>query len=229
MILMRLGALFSGGKDSCLAIHKAWKIHEISCLISLIPKCEESYMFHFPNIWVTRFQAEAMNLPIIQVETSGKKDEELEDLTRALKLAVERFGIRGVVTGAIRSTYQASRIQKVCNKLKLWCFNPLWLKDQVELLNEIVDEGFKVIISSVSAYPLDESFLGKVINEDIIRRLVDFWRKYDLNVAGEGGEIETTVLDAPLFKKRIEITDYEIQYKGNSGIFKIKGLRLIDK
>ena len=186
-------------------------------------------MFHFPNIWVTKFQAEAMNLPIIQVETSGRKDEELEDLTGALKLAVERFGIRGIVTGAIRSTYQASRIQKVCNKLGLWCFNPLWLRDQVELLNELVNEGFKVIVSSVSAYPLDESFLGKVINEDIVRRLVDFWRKYDLNVAGEGGEMETTVLDAPLFKKRIEITDYEIQYRGNSGIFKIKGLRLIDK
>jgi len=226
---MKLGALFSGGKDSCLAIHKAWGIHEITCLISLIPKCEESYMFHFPNVWITRYQAEAIGLPIIQMETSGKRDGEIKDLIEAIKLAMKKFRIEGILTGAIRSTYQASRIQRICDKLDLWCFNPLWLKDQVELLNEIVNEGFEVIISGVYAYPLDESFLGKIINKQIIERLVGLWEKYDLNVAGEGGEIETTVLDAPLFKKRIEIVDYEAHYRDNSGIFKIKGLRLMDK
>ncbi len=226
---MRLGALFSGGKDSCLAIHKAWGIHEIACLISLIPRCEESYMFHFPNVWVTRFQAEAIGLPIIQMETSGRRNEEVEDLSKALKLAMKEFGIEGVLTGAIRSTYQATRIQRTCNRLQLWCFNPLWLMDQAELLNEIIDREFKVLISGVFAYPLDESFLGRIIDEHIIKRLVELWRRYGLNIAGEGGEIETTVLDAPLFKKRIEITDYEVQYKDNSGVFRIKGLRLIDK
>jgi uncharacterized protein (TIGR00290 family) len=101
--------------------------------------------------------------------------------------------------------------------------------DQAELLNEIIDREFKVLISGVFAYPLDESFLGRIIDEHIIIRLVELWRRYGLNIAGEGGEIETTVLDAPLFKKRIEITDYEVQYKDNSGVFRIKGLRLIDK
>ena len=226
---MKLGALFSGGKDSCLAIHKAWNFHEVACLISLLPKGEESYMFHFPNAWVTKFQAEAMGLPIIQRETSGRKGRELADLTRALKLAVEKFRIEGVLTGALRSTYQASRIQKVCDKIGLWCFNPLWLKDPLELLNEVVSGGFRVMISGVFAYPLDKSFLGKIIDAKIIKKLRDLGRRYDLNVAGEGGEIETTVLDAPSFKKRLEIVDYEIQYRDYSGIFKIKDLRLIDK
>jgi ABC transporter with metal-binding/Fe-S-binding domain ATP-binding protein len=226
---MRLGALFSGGKDSCLAIHKAWGVHEIACLISLIPRCEESYMFHFPNVWVTRFQAEAIGLPIIQMETSGRRNEEVEDLSKALKLAMKEFGIERVLTGAIRSTYQATRIQRTCNRLQLWCFNPLWLKDQEELLCEILEKGFKAIISGVFAYPLNRSFLGRFIDADLVSELVDLWRKYGISIAGEGGEIETTVLDAPFFKKRIEVIDYEIQYKNNSGIFRIKSLRLIDK
>lgn len=226
---MKLGALFSGGKDSCLAIYKARRFHEIACLVSLIPKSEESRIFHFPNVWVTKFQAEAMELPIIQMETGDNSHEELADLSRALKLAMRKFGIEGVVTGAIRSTYQASKIQKVCCKLGLWCFNPLWLEDQEELLREVLKEGFKTIISGVFAYPLDRSFLGRIIDAELVKELVNLWIKYGINIAGEGGEIETTVLDAPFFKKRIEVADYEIQYKDNSGIFRIKSLRLIGK
>ncbi|TRO53705.1 TIGR00289 family protein, partial [Candidatus Bathyarchaeota archaeon] len=45
----------------------------------------------------------------------------------------------------------------------------------------------------------------------------------------EGGEIETTVLDAPLFKKKIEILDSEMEAKGNSGVFRIKKARLTGK
>ncbi|MEM2341216.1 MAG: diphthine--ammonia ligase [Candidatus Bathyarchaeia archaeon] len=226
---MRLGALFSGGKDSCLAIHKAQAFHRVVCLISLVPKSEESLLFHFPNVWVTKFQAEAMNLPIIQVETEIGEDRELASLIKALKLAIKRFKIEGVITGAIRSTYQASRFQKICDRLGLWCFNPLWLKSQEELLREVIDSGFDTIISGVFAYPLDRSFLGRRLDANLLRELLDLWRKYGISIAGEGGEIETTVLDAPIFKKRIEVTDYEIYYKGDSGIFKIKYLRLVDK
>ncbi|MEM1507038.1 MAG: diphthine--ammonia ligase [Candidatus Bathyarchaeia archaeon] len=226
---MRLGALFSGGKDSCLAIYKALKFHEVRCLVSLIPKSEESRLFHYPNVWVTKYQAEAMGLPIIQVETGDSEAEGILSLRKALSLAIKTFRIEGVVTGAIRSMYQASRFQKACAELGLWCFNPLWLMDQNELLNEIIGQGFHVIISGIFAYPLDESFLGKTIDHEVVRKIMALQEKYGVSAAGEGGEIETTVLDAPFFRKRIEVVDYEIQYRDYSGIFRIKGLRLIDK
>jgi len=50
-----------------------------------------------------------------------------------------------------------------------------------------------------------------------------------LSPSGEGGEIETTVLDAPLFKKKIDVLDYSIEAKGNSGVFRIKQARLVSK
>ncbi|MEM2112476.1 MAG: diphthine--ammonia ligase, partial [Candidatus Bathyarchaeia archaeon] len=178
---------------------------------------------------LTKIQAEAIGLPLIQEITYGEKEKELEDLKRALKLSEKRFKIEGVVTGAIRSIYQASRIQSICLALDLWCFNPLWLKDPVELLNELIENGFKVVISGVFAFPLDRTFLGEIIDSDVIKKLEEFREKYALNPAGEGGEMETTVLDAPFFKKRIEILDYEIFCQNNSGVFKIKNLRLIDK
>jgi len=226
---MKLGVLFSGGKDSTLALHKAAEKQEVTCLITLVSENKESYMFHTPNINVTALQAEALGLPLIRKATAGKPEEELKDLEEAIAQAITDFKIEGVVTGAVESVYQAARIQQICNRLGVWCVNPLWKKNQKALLDEIVALGFKAIISGVFAYPLDRKWLGKQINEEMIAQLVALSEEYGLSPSGEGGEIETTVLDAPLFKKKIEVLAFEVDAKGNSGIFKIKQARLTEK
>jgi len=228
-ILMRVGVLFSGGKDSSLAFLKAMRKEEVVCLISLISENPESFMFHTPNVDLTEMQAEAIGLPIIIKRTKGRKEEELEDLKDAVLDAVRKYAIEGVVTGAVASVYQASRVQRICNDLKLKCFNPLWLKDQVEILEDVVKEGLEVIISGVFAYPFDESWLGRKIDKDVIETLKEFKEKYEINPAGEGGEIETTVLDAPFFRKRIVVEESETHFKDNAGVFVIKRAELIDK
>ena len=226
---MRLGVLFSGGKDSTLALHYGAKREEIVCLITLLSKNKESYMFHTPNIDITELQAEALGLPQIEKITEGKKEEELKDLQDAIADAKRKHQIEGVITGAIESVYQAQRVQQICNKLDIWCFNPLWKHDQKALLEELLERRFEVIISGVFAYPLDEKWLGKLIDAKIIERLVDLQKKYGISPSGEGGEIETTVLDSPLFKKRIEILDFSTEAKNNTGFFKIKRAQLIPK
>jgi diphthine-ammonia ligase len=226
---MKLGVLFSGGKDSTLALHKAAENDEVVCLITLVSKNPESYMFHTPNIGVTALQAEDLGLPLITKETEGKREEELADLEEAIAEAARQFHIEGIVTGAVESVYQSTRIQRICDRLKLRCINPLWKKNQKELLEELVDKGFKVIISGVFAYPLDESWLGKEIDKERIEMLVSLQKKFGLSPSGEGGEIETTVLDAPMFRKKIEILDGKVEAKGNSGVFIIKQARLATK
>jgi len=226
---MRLGVLFSGGKDSTLALHYAKEKEEVACLITLLSENKESYMFHTPNIDVTALQAEALALPQIAKTTRGEKEKELIDLEEVIADAARKFQIQGVVTGAVESVYQAERIQRICNKLDLWCFNPLWKHDQKALLEELLEKRFRVVISGVFAYPLDETWLGKEIDAQMIAKLVNLQRKYSISPSGEGGEIETTVLDAPEFKKKIEILDHAIVAKGNSGVFKIKRARLVEK
>jgi len=227
--MMRLGVLFSGGKDSTLALHKAAKNEEIVCLITLVSKNKESYMFHTPNIDMTALQAEALGLPLIKKVTEGKPEEELKDLEEAIAQAVKRFKIEGVVTGAVESVYQSKRIQSICDRLNISCINPLWKKNQQALLEELVAEGFKVIISGVFAYPLDKSWLGKEIDKELIERLVLLGKEFGLSISGEGGEIETTVLDAPLFKKKIEVLDFAVEAQCNSGVFIIKRAWLVSK
>ncbi len=72
---VRLGVLWSGGKDSAFA---AWTMmkqnYEIGCLISLKSKNDDSYMFHTPNIDLVELHAQAMNKSIIIQETAGEKE-----------------------------------------------------------------------------------------------------------------------------------------------------------
>jgi ABC transporter with metal-binding/Fe-S-binding domain ATP-binding protein len=226
---MRVGVLFSGGKDSCLALQKSMSLHDVVCLISVISRSEESYMFHVPNIWVTAKQAEAIGLPLVRRETRGEKEKELRDLKEAIEAAKADFGLEGVVTGAVKSVYQSTRVQRICRQLGLWCFNPLWLKDEIELLREVVENKYEAIISGVFAFPLDAKFLGKCLDNDMIQKLQRLKDEYGLSPAGEGGEIETTVLDAPFFKRRMEILDFNISYRDYEGVFRIKDVRLVEK
>jgi ABC transporter with metal-binding/Fe-S-binding domain ATP-binding protein len=226
---MRLGVLFSGGKDSTLALHLSAEKEEVVCLITVVSKNKESYMFHTPNIDLTTLQAQALGLPLVSVVTEGEKEEELADLEAAIAEAKEKFEIEGVVTGAVESVYQTSRVQRICNHLDIWSFNPLWKHDQQILLKTLVAKNFCVVISGVFAYPLDEKWLGVRIDPLVISRLVQYQGQYGISPSGEGGEIETTVLDAPMFKQKIEIVDYTTEANGNCGNFIIKKAKLVPK
>ena len=226
---MKIAALYSGGKDSTLALFKTMKEHKVCCLITLIPKTDESYMFHFPNIELTKLQAKCMELPIITKVTKGEKEKELEDLEEAIREAIEKFGIEGIVCGAVKSNYQYQRIKRICEKLNLNLIAPLWQEDEEKILKDIVKENFEVIITGIAAYPLTKELLGKKIDEKLIKFLKTLKEKYQISLVGEGGEFETLVLDAPFFKKRIVIEDFEIAYKNYRGFLLVKKASLIQK
>ncbi len=226
---MKLGVLFSGGKDSVFAMYKAMQKHEIVCLISLISSNKESFMFHTPNVELTQMQADALETTLIRKETKGEKENELEDLKDAIFKAKKEYKIEGIVTGAIESVYQATRIQKICDELDVWCFNPLWQADQLEHLDELIKSGFKVIISAVLAEPFTKKWLGREIDEKAVKELDKLHKSHKINPAGEGGEFETFVLDGPMFKKKIQIEEFDIDFKNNSGIYEIKKAKLAEK
>ena len=220
---MKLAVLFSGGKDSTFAAFLAKKEgYEISCLISILSENKESFMFHTPSVSLTQFQAKEMNFPIILKKTKGKKEEELTDLKKAIKEAKAKYKIEGIVTGAVESIYQASRIQKICDKFSLECFNPLWQKNQIELLNDLIKNKFEIIITGVFAYPLKKEWLEKKIDRQFINQIKELNKKYKIAPAGEGGEFETFVLDCPLFKHGLKIKNKKIHGDKNSWSMEIE-------
>ena len=214
---MKCAVLFSGGKDSAYAAYIAKKSgHEISCLISIFSENPKSYMFHTPSITKVKKQAEVMKIPLIVQRTKGEKEKELVDLENAIKKAIEKYGIEGIVTGAIASVYQASRVQKICDKLDLECFNPLWQKNPEEYWDELLKNGFEIIIIGVSAEGMGPELLGQKIDRKMLNKLKEIERKFRIHLAFEGGEAETFVLNCPLFTKKLKIIDKQIIGKRNA-------------
>ncbi|MCK9595940.1 diphthine--ammonia ligase [Candidatus Pacearchaeota archaeon] len=214
---MKAAILFSGGKDSTYAAYLAKQAgYELTCLISVFSKNKESYMFHTPSIEQTKYQAEVMNFPLVITETEGIKEEELNDLRNIIREVKDKYQIDTIVTGALHSDYQASRIQEICDRLNLKCFNPLWHKDEISYLEELIKAKFKIIIIGVFAYPLNQSWLGRTINKDFVTEVKKLKEEYKIHAAGEGGEFETFVLNCPLFKKELKVKSFKDTNEGEN-------------
>ena len=154
--------------------------------------------------------------PIIIEKTKGEKEIELKDLEKAIKKAKEKYEIEAIVTGAVASVYQSSRVQKICDELNLQCINPLWQRDQFELLQEVIKLNFDVIIIGVFAYGLDD-FIGRKVDRKFIDDIKILNEKYKISPCGEGGEFESFVLDADFFKKKLKIEKSHVEKDKEGG------------
>lgn len=223
---MNVAALFSGGKDSTYAIYLAqqrgW---DVSRLITLVPTKGESHMFHIPNIGLCAMLAEAMGIEHAAFDTMGEEEKEMEDLRKALG----GLGVEGIITGAIASDYQATRIDRLCHELGMRSYSPLWRWKQADVLNGILSAGFKVMIVGVYADGMGKEWLGRELDAAALSELDALAAKNRMNVSGEGGEFETLVLDGPNFSQRLEIEESETVWHGTNGEYLVKKARLVPK
>jgi len=209
-------SLISGGKDSVYATYLAIKSGiNVVYGINVIPKRDDSYMFHYPNAHLAPVITEAIGLKPVILEVSGEKEREVTELRDFLR----DLHVHGIIAGALASRYQKERLERICKELNIELYAPLWGRDPIEHLKDIISAGFKVIIVGVYGLGL-EGLLGVEINENVIERLVYISRRYGIHAAGEGGEFETLVTDGPIFRRRIIIESYNIR-KGLSWAYMI--------
>jgi len=196
---MRWAALTSGGKDSTLAIQKAIDAGmDVRYMVTVRPRNPYSYMFHSSNLDAVPVIAEVAGMEYVEVQTQGRKEEEVDDLGEAM----EALPIAGFTTGAVASEYQRTRLEKIADRCGFEVFAPLWHMEPMALLREVA-ERMEAIIVVTAADGLDDSFLGSRIDESLISRLAAVARKHRIHPAGEGGEYETLTLCAPFYRRRI--------------------------
>lgn len=210
---MRFATLFSGGKDSIYALYyyisQGW---EPTHLLTILSENPDSFMYHTPNIELARLQAESLGIKHHTAETPGKPETELQ----AIASLIEKTKPEALVSGAILSDYQKTRIEEICHGLGIKTFAPLWRVSQQQVLQHLTAAGFKTILTAVASGDMDESWLGRELDEQTIQLLS---KKF--NPAGEGGEFETFVYGGPIFKKPIKIKSTEKIWDKNSGYLKI--------
>jgi diphthine-ammonia ligase len=223
---MKVIGLISGGKDSIYNLIQCMKNgHEIICLGHLARPADsgemDSYMYQTVGSEMVDAVAECLGLPLIKhtlknkplnlaLEYDQTENDEVEDLFLLLQEAKEKYPeLGGVSTGAIFSTYQKNRVVNLCERLGLESLAYLWEREQKELILSMIDDGMESIIIKTCTMGLEKEDLMKTIKE-LQPKLFDLEAKYKVNVCGEGGEFESLTLDCPIYKKRINIKEYDV-------------------
>jgi predicted ATP pyrophosphatase (TIGR00289 family) len=133
--------------------------------------------------------------------------------------------IEGLVVGAIRSDYQKTRIEQMCNRLGIRSFTPLWHHEGISHMRNLVSHGHHVMMTSVSTDGLGKEWLGRMLDMNDVDELEKLSDEFRFNIDGEGGEFETAVLGAPWMKTKIK-TNHTIHWTGHRGWVDIWGAEL---
>lgn len=209
---MKLAVLFSGGKDSSLALHKVLEEgHEVRFLLNISSKNVDSFMFHYQDRGLLEAQVNQLGIPMIEVESEGIKEEELEDLRKLIgKVSGE---VEGIVVGGIASSYQGTRVKKICDEMSLEFVAPLLGSESEKLWEELLREGFEVIMIKICCDGLGKEWIGRVIDEEALVELRGLAEKYKFRMDFEGGEAESCVLNCPEYSSRIDL-DFGVESEG---------------
>ena len=186
-------------------------------------------MFQIPATEIVKLQAEVTDTNYLEFDITGEENIEIEELKENIvkHKASERVlcGLDAILTGALRSDYQKSRIERMCHDLEVISYSPLWHNNPKDHMYELVKSGFEVMISSVSCEGLNEEWIGRVFDEESLEELSRLSNENRFNIDGEGGEYETSVVNAPHFSSRIFLEGEKI-WKSGRGYLKIKTLKI---
>lgn len=204
--------LFTGGKDSCLALLLAKKKYNLKYLLTILPSSYDSYMYHKPTLILLRKQAKMLELPLIIQKSKSVKEKEVKDLEKLLMRVKGKIDV--IVTGGVASKYQVTRIEKVSKEIGFELFNPLWKLKAEDVWKKCLENDFEIILTKICCEGLEKEWLGKVIDKEKLNELIKISKKHGFSLEFEGGDAETAVFFMPLFKKKIEI-ESKIRSEGN--------------
>jgi len=184
---------WSGGKDSCLALHRAVMAGaKPAFLLTIIGEDGLRSRSHGLRKDVLEAQATAMGIPLLIRCASWT---EYEPVFIDALYEIRRQGVKYGVFGDIDFPPHLEWEEKVCAKTGMTAYLPLWEGDRLELLHEFLSLGYKAVIVTVNEKKLDRKFLGRMIDRKIIKE----FRKLGIDPCGENGEYHTLVVDGPVF------------------------------
>jgi diphthine-ammonia ligase len=224
---MTVTALVSGGKDSIYSAYLAdTQGMAVDELVVLTPADPDSMMFHTPNLSMVALQAQAWGKATraVQVRGTSEKDE-----VEAVRAALA--GSDGpVVSGAIASAYQWSRLQSVTYELGRPLYCPLWGKDPGRVVREEISAGLEIRLVHLAAEPLTPELLGQRLDLAMVGEIERRGREVrPVHVAGEGGEYETLVTDVPDWRHRLVLDRVEPEHQGSASRLVVREAHLEPK
>ena len=217
-VLLRSVALFSGGKDSFMAATLANEQGmEIEELITVLPE-KDSFMYHYPNAVLAMYPASILGLKWVSLEERAIAGYLAEKAGK---------GVECVISGAVESEYQKTRIERMCAENGMLSYNPLWRKSHDLILEEINRRGIRAIIVSVSAEGLGIELLGRELDRTMVEYLHSVNLKHGISLIGEGGEYETFVTGCAGSKKSVRVMESHNVVNGLAGFLFLDRLEVV--
>ncbi len=207
---------WSGGKDSALAYYRA--VLEGNVPLALFTMFEEDgtkSRSHGLSIEVMEAQAERMGLPLVIGKASWAEYE--KEFIEQLK-SFKAQGIDMGVYGDIDLQDHLEWVQKVSAQADMGVSHPLWQEPRKKLLKELMNEGFRAVITVVDTKRLDERFLGREFTDELIDEL----EAAGVDACGEEGEFHTIIVDGPIFVEAVPVQFGEKIRVGDYGILQVK-------
>jgi uncharacterized protein (TIGR00290 family) len=205
---------WSGGKDSALALHLLMqdKLYRVEKLLTNVTAHNNRVTMHGVRLQLIAQQALAMALPLqtilLPFEPNTKEYEKASDA--ALNQLAEQGYTHGVFGDIFLEDLKIYRVKQLA-RFGMEAVFPLWQMESKAVLQTLTNSGFKMITVCVDASLLDQSFLGRIIDEDFINRLPP-----KVDACGENGEYHTFVFDGPLFKQPIAYKKGEVTLQAYS-------------
>lgn len=190
---------WSGGKDSALAYYRAvMEGHVPVALFTMFENDGTKSRSHGLPLEVMEAQAERMGLPLVigKADWAGYEEEFIRQLKDFRKQDIHMG-----VYGDIDLEAHLEWVEKVSAEASMKVYHPLWQEPRRNLLEELVDEGFKAIITVVDTERLDERFLGREFTRELIEEL----EAAGIDACGEEGEFHTVLVDGPIFVEPIPV------------------------
>lgn len=189
--------MWSGGKDSALALDRARRMGlDVRCLISFYDSASGRVRFHATRVEMLESQAAAIGIPLRAIATSWP---EMEAALRGELSSLRDEGFAGVVLGDIHLADVRAWYEERVTTAGLQHVEPIWGEPPTAVLDEFISSGGRAVITCVDLARLDESFLGRVIDETFAADIA----ATGVDVCGENGEFHSFAFAGPVFKSPV--------------------------
>ena len=195
---------WSGGKDSCMALHQLRRdpLREVAALLTTVTEGFDRISMHGVRRILLERQAAALGLPLEIVTIPPKcVNTEYESRMEAMLLSWKKRGITEVAFGDIFLEDLREYREKNLARVGMKTLFPVWKRPTDKLVRDFIAQGFRAVTVCVDPKILDESFVGREIDAEFLATL-----PAAADPCGENGEFHSFVYDGPGFSAPVKFS-----------------------
>lgn len=210
--------LWTGGKDSVMALLEARESMEVGLLVTFVPEAEPRFLAH--PIELVRAQARALGLEQREVIVRAPFERGYEDALDALA----REGVGAVVTGDIGLVDGHANwiVERARGRLRV--VRPLWDRPRQAMLRALPERGVSAVCSLARLDAFPDSVVGRTLEGAFLDELCERDGVDGFDACGENGEYHTCVTDAPGFAFSIELQGQRVERHGEFEVLRFDSI-----